>query len=271
MSPSSGSPSSGSPSSVSPSSGSAAEAEKANAGSTAEKSTLNASTAFAASFFESISVLINGQDVSNVGLYRGAALTCSSLLVIYALSLTPPFQRVKRVSDLLSSDFQNRRVLKGRLVSVDYSATRFKASKSRSPSSSSSSSSSSSLSPAESSPIVLRFVPQSPFERLPFLNTSAFFNLLHSGSQPVLVELRHGSHPPDGAAGQWLASFVSGLPRASVQLGSRRLGTVDPEAAQVAVADVWFRSPAFPWRRRDLLESMVQRGRAVPCASPVGT
>ena len=206
---------------------------------------------------EFVSTGINGnwdgvdQRSSYVGLYRTVSGGIVSFLILRAVSLSPPFQRVRKVADLLSQDFIRRSKVKGRLVAVDFKAKRVQ--KKISPSNPGGD--------LDQRPIVLKVVAQSPFERLPFLNTLAVFSTLHSSTAPLLVELRHASHPPLTTPydGVWLRSFADSLPSVSVSLSSRRLSRSEPDKDQVAVGDVTFRSPAFPYGRRDLLSSLVLR------------
>ncbi|GMI01021.1 hypothetical protein TrVE_jg6236 [Triparma verrucosa] len=114
-------------------------------------------------------------------------------------------------------------------------------------------------------------VAQSPLERFPLFDVRGVFDIFRGREKPVVVELRNVSWPQDVGLrpldDSWLRQFVAAKPSVAVQLVSRRISSKEPEK-QAAVGDVYWRPFEFPYlKRKDLAESLVKYGRAVPEAA----
>ncbi|GMI04579.1 hypothetical protein TrLO_g121 [Triparma laevis f. longispina] len=189
---------------------------------------------------------------NHIQIYRSAVTITIAGLVIFALRKTPPFTRPRSLPSIPSYDFYNRRFLRGRLVSLAESKL---------------------SDGTKQTPICFNLVTQSPIERFPFLNVLGIFNFLHRLTTPLVVELRNVSWPNDVGFGMvddsWLQQFVATKPSVSVQLISRRISAKDNQK-QAAVGDVHWRPFSFPHlQKKDLAESLVSYGRAVPAATGV--
>jgi len=227
--------------------------------------------------------VINGNIIAS----RYGAIASIALLTAYGISKTPIFFRYKRVSDIPSSLFTNRRIIHGRIVHVvekDINSLARESGKEESIV----------CLVRQLSPIA-RLLNRSSFDFMVGISPSSQVNKgkLHDAKDLLKVEIAGLKAPPfyhappgKEGANDWLKSLAASRTSVSCTLLSRRVlkpldGTktalrrennnvridqtmfnaVDPDTKQVAVCKLTYR-PGMSIFRKDLGSSLVSFGRA---------